>query len=157
MAVEIVAGFGLFKSMLDIVKGLKDISDAVARNAIAIELQEKILAAQEQQSALIERIRELEKEVTSFETWEAEKQKYDLEKIGQGQFARALKPVVEPRGEKHYVCANCFEQKQISVLQPEFRPVGRARVLVCFRCGAEIYIEGSWHKEHGPRMTHKLR
>ncbi len=42
---------------------MKDIDDATRRNAAVIELQEKILDAQQAQSALIEKARELEKEV----------------------------------------------------------------------------------------------
>ena len=33
MAVELIAGLGLFKSMFDAAKGLKDINDAAVRNA----------------------------------------------------------------------------------------------------------------------------
>jgi Staphylococcal nuclease homologue len=44
---------------------LKDIDDATRRNAAVIELQEKILDAQQAQSALIEKARELEKEVVA--------------------------------------------------------------------------------------------
>ena len=47
MASELIAGLGLFKTMLDMAKGLKDISDAAVRNAAVIDLQEKILAARD--------------------------------------------------------------------------------------------------------------
>jgi hypothetical protein len=49
---EAVAGLGIFKSLLDSAKALKDMSDAVARNGAVIELQEKILVAREAQTAL---------------------------------------------------------------------------------------------------------
>jgi hypothetical protein len=63
MVGEAFAVVGAFKSMMDIAKGLKDISDATKRNAVAIELQEKILSAQAAQSDLVERVRELENEL----------------------------------------------------------------------------------------------
>jgi hypothetical protein len=47
MAGEIFAGLSAIKTAFDIAKGLKDIDDATRRNAAVIELQEKILAAQE--------------------------------------------------------------------------------------------------------------
>ena len=74
MAAELITGLGIFKSLFDMAKGLKDVNDATIRNGAIIELQETILSAQEQQAALVEHIRELEKEVARFETWETEKQ-----------------------------------------------------------------------------------
>jgi Mg2+ and Co2+ transporter CorA len=68
MVAEVFAGLSAFKTMFDMAKGLKDINDAAIRNGAVIELQEKILAARESQSAALERIGELEKKVASFET-----------------------------------------------------------------------------------------
>ena len=50
MVAEVFAGLSAIKSALDIAKGLKDISDAAARNMAVVELTEKILAARELQS-----------------------------------------------------------------------------------------------------------
>jgi hypothetical protein len=55
MVGEAIAGLGAIKSAFDLAKGLKDINDAAVRNAAVIELQERILAAQQAQSALVER------------------------------------------------------------------------------------------------------
>ena len=66
---ETIAGLSAIKTAFDMTKALKDINDAAIRNAAVIELQEKILAAQAAQFALVERVGELEKEVTRFETW----------------------------------------------------------------------------------------
>src|SRR5262245_2293063 len=92
MASELLAGLGIFKSMLDVSRGLKEMNDAAIRNAAVIELQTQILAAQEQQATLIERVSQLEKEVDRFETWEAEKQRYKLEQLPPGVFVYSLKP-----------------------------------------------------------------
>jgi hypothetical protein len=73
------------KATFNIAKGLKDIDDAPRRNTAIIELQEKILSAQTEQSESIETIGDLKKRVTELETWEAEKQRYEL---------RTLEPVV---------------------------------------------------------------
>ena len=80
MASELLAGLGLFKTMMDMAKGLKDMNDIAVRNAAVIELQGQILTAQEQQSALAERGGELEEEVADFETWDADKERYELTK-----------------------------------------------------------------------------
>ena len=92
MAVDIITGLGIFKTLFDSAKGLKDINDTAVRNTAVVELQEKILAAQAQQAALIEHVHELEKEVARFETWETEKQRYQLHDFGGRTFAYVLKP-----------------------------------------------------------------
>ena len=68
MVAEIYAGLGAAKAAFDIAKGLKDIHDATLRNAAVIDLQEKILATQQSQAELIDRISELERQVVDFET-----------------------------------------------------------------------------------------
>ena len=60
MVAEVFAGLGAIKTALDIAKGLKDISDAAARDVAVVELTEKILAAREAQSTLLDRVSELE-------------------------------------------------------------------------------------------------
>ena len=44
MVAEVYAGISAFKSMLDIVKSIKDMNDVSARQRAVIELQEKILS-----------------------------------------------------------------------------------------------------------------
>jgi hypothetical protein len=64
-----------------------------------IEFQSKIIdannaafAAQEERSALLERIYELEKQVADFEAWEREKEKYELKELNAGAPAYLPKP-----------------------------------------------------------------
>jgi hypothetical protein len=71
MVAEVFAGLSAIKSV-----GLKDIHDATLLNSALIELQQKILDAQAAQSALVERISELDKVLASFERWDAEKKRY---------------------------------------------------------------------------------
>jgi hypothetical protein len=117
MVGEVFAGLGAIKTALELVKGLKDIDDAARRNAAVIELQEKILAAQEAQTALLERISALKKEVADFETWNAEKEQYELKKLGGGALTYMLKR--DARGTKppHWVCAHCYGERRISIIQ----------------------------------------
>jgi hypothetical protein len=121
MVAEVFAGIGAIKTAFDIAKGLKDIDDAASRNAAVIELQEKILTAQTAQSTLIERIRELEKEVAGFETWDAEKQRYRLTDFGGNTFAYALKQEAANGEPSHRICPNCYEKRHRSILQFDFR------------------------------------
>ena len=143
MVSELVTGLGLFKTLLNMAKGLKDMNDASVRNAAVIELQEKILAAREQQSALAERVGDLEKEVARFEAWDADKERYELKEIASGQFAYALKEEASDSEPAHMLCANCYGQNQKSILQIEVRDPGRHKVTFCQRCGWDLFSPGT--------------
>ena len=140
MATELIAGLGLFKSMFDMAKGLKDINSATVRNGAIIELQEHILSAREQQTALTERISELEKEVADFETWEAEKQRYKLKDYGGGTFAYALKEAEANGGTLHRACANCYQNRQISILQSRGIRHGGQEKVICLACKTTLML-----------------
>ena len=143
MVGELLIGVSLFKSMLDMTKGLKDMNDAAVRNAAVIDLQGQILAAQEQQMVLVERVSELEKEVANFETWDAEKERYELTKVGDdAALAYTLKEGMESSEPSHQLCANCYSDGKKSILQKEIRHNGRSHLLICHRCKAEIYTFG---------------
>ena len=90
--------------------------------AEVLSAQQGALAAQTREAALLERISELEEEVTRFETWEREKQRYELKNLGFGSFAYMLKK--EERGitPPHWVCANCYEHGHIATLRYVFAP-----------------------------------
>ena len=142
MVGEAFAGLSAIKTALDIAKGLKDIDDAARRNAAIIELQEKLLAAHAAQSDLTERIRELEEKVRSFETWEREKQRYQLQKFGNG-FAYVLKPEMQKTETPHQICANCYARGKKSFLamiptNVARQTLGIGAVYRCSECKAEI-------------------
>jgi hypothetical protein len=138
MVAEVFAGLSALKSAFDIAKGLKDIDNAARRNAAVIELQEKILTAQSAQSDLVERIRELEAKVTSFEKWEAEKERYQLTDFGDGTFAYLLKPE-EARGEPpHRICAQCYQKDEKSILQFLHQSHGQD-YFKCHSCGEQVF------------------
>jgi hypothetical protein len=115
---EVIAGLSAIKTALDMVKGLKDIDDATRRNAAIIELQEKILSAQEAQFALTEKVRDLEKEAVDLKTWhQEEKKKYDLKSVARGSYAYVRKEGMEPPEPPHWLCTNCYENGKKSILQ----------------------------------------
>jgi hypothetical protein len=135
---EAFAALSSFKSMLDMAKGLKDISDAATRNAVAIEIQEKILSAQAAQMGLVERVSELEKEVAGFETWDAEKQRYELKNVGYTAFAYMLKPAERGVCPPHWVCAHCYEQRHIQIIQFIMAPQNQGQRCRCPSCKNDI-------------------
>jgi len=145
MVGEVFAGLGALKTAFDIAKGLKDIDDAARRNAAVIELQEKILAAREAQSALLDRVGDLEEEVASFETWDAEKKRYELKPTMRGgpSFAYILKPNAEPPEEFHCICATCYQRRLKSILQfARSIPRSDEKILKCPVCATEVHILG---------------
>jgi hypothetical protein len=152
MVGEAIAGLGALKTAFDMAKGLKDISDATIRNAAVIELQEKILSAQHAQSALIERIGSLEKEVAGHETWEAEKNRYRLTDYGGGTFAYELKPEEASGEPSHRICAACYQQRQKSILQHKYRTVNQQEKFVCPGCKSEFAL-GTWQPAPPTRYT----
>jgi hypothetical protein len=138
MAGELIAGLGLFKSMLDMAKGLKDINDAAIRNGAVIELQEKILAAREQQSTLLERISDLEKQVAGFEKWETEKKRYYLQEIYPRTFAYSINENARGSEPPHLICAKCYEDHKKVILQKS-----SAVHLSCPSCKTQIQFKDS--------------
>jgi hypothetical protein len=143
---EILAGFSALKTAFDIAKGLKDIDDAARRNAAIIELQEKLLIAQEAQAALTERVRELEEKVASFERWDAEKERYELKQLIRGAptFAYALKPDAQPPETFHCICATCYQKRLKSILQFLRNAFvgGDEKILACPVCSTEVHVIG---------------
>jgi len=147
MATELIAGLGIFKTMFDLARGMKDISDATIRNSVAIDLQEKILAAQLQQSSLVQAVSDLEAQVASLKAWDAEKERYELRPMRSGDFAPlayTLKEAMARDEPDHWLCPTCFHRGKKSILQGETRMPGRAVVFQCHECGAELY-------PHSPR------
>jgi predicted HTH domain antitoxin len=117
MVAEVFAGISSLKMALDIAKGLKDIDDATRRNAAIIELQEKILSAQAAQAELVETMGELKKRVIELETWDTEKQRYELKELGPGLFCYAVKETIRGSEPFHCLCANCYGDRKKSFLQ----------------------------------------
>ncbi len=148
MPSEVFAGISAFKAMMDIAKSIKDMDSAASRNAAVIELQEKIFAAQAVQSELFERVRNLEEQVTQYEAWETEKQRYELYDHGDGKLTYSLKEGVSPPEPPHEICANCYQKNKKSLLQKETWNPGRCRMLVCHSCGSAIYLTGHPSSHH---------
>jgi hypothetical protein len=151
MVGEVFAGLSAFKSMFDMAKGLKDINDAAIRNGAVIELQSQILAAQEEQATLIQKVRDLEVEVARFDEWNVEKQRYELADVGNGVMAYRIKEDAQGAEPPHSICPDCYQRREKSLLQIVIRVPGRANVLTCQTCGWAGYISGMWQQEHGGR------
>ena len=141
MAAELFASLSAFKTMFDMAKGLKDINNAAVRNAAVIELQEQILAAQAAQTELVEKVSELEKQVSGFEAWDAEKQRYELKDIQGGAVAYMLKPDARGTEPPHWLCPNCYAQSKKAFFQPTGQRLQRTMVYRCQGCRGNFATE----------------
>ena len=139
-----------FRAITDLGKALLSMRDAALIREKVIELNGEILSAQQSafaaqadQFALRDRIRELEKEIADSKAWDAEKEKYELAKPSpySDVFAYVLKEDSGTSEPRHYICPTCYEDRIKSILQKETR-IPLAEVLVCARCCADIYISG---------------
>src|SRR5262249_55676549 len=137
MVAEVFAGLSAFNSMFSIAKSLKDMNDAVVRNAAISELWEQIIAAQTRYSAAVEQIHDLEKQLSKFETWEAEKKRYQLQKLPPGVFVYVLKPEMASGEPTHRLCAKCYQNDKKSILQES-----GSDYMKCHECGSEFYPYG---------------
>jgi hypothetical protein len=143
-------------SVINLSKAFVDVRDATLIQGKVFELQRAIIdaqqhvfAANEERSTLIERVTDLEKELTNFKNWETEKKRYTLTALpNNGGLAYLLKPEMENGEPSHYICAFCYNESKKSILQTQIRNPGMARVLARHGCGAAHYTQGVWHADH---------
>jgi hypothetical protein len=135
---EMIAGLSAFKTMFDIAKSMKDMSDINVRNIAVSNLWEQIFAAQSRYRAAMEHITELEEKLTHFETWETEKQRYELKDIGLGSKAYVIKESMRGGETPHEICATCYQHGKKSILQP--RDISADKLLICPECKTQIKI-----------------
>ena len=110
----------------------------VEMNGIILSVQSCALKAQTEQSALVKCERELEETLRRFESWETEKSRYELHKMGGGGFAYHLRPEEIEKGEpSHYICANCYEDRRKSILQFSGHKSG-LRHSTCPSCKSDV-------------------
>jgi Zn finger protein HypA/HybF involved in hydrogenase expression len=144
---------GAIASALSALNGAKDIAQAMiglrdsqAFQGKLIEFQSKLieansaaLAAQDERTTLLERIRDLERKVARLEAWETEKQRYQLTDIGDGTFAYALKESMRGTEPPHYICAHCYEQSKKAILHNMQMGSGQ-HLLTCPSCTTKLIV-----------------
>ena len=110
----------------------RELNTAIINMQSAVmDAQAMTLEAQGEQSRLLTRITELEKEFKRADDWDKERQRYGLIHLGH-RVVYGLRE--EPRQEEepvHYLCATCYQDGVKSILQPH----GYAAVGKCPRCG----------------------
>jgi hypothetical protein len=107
--VDMAAITGLATSIraaVEITRAMKDIHDANLIQTKTFELTREILAAQSYameavaaQSALLNRVRELEEEKAKLEAWNTEKQRYKLTELGPAKIKANGGTIISESGE----------------------------------------------------------
>jgi Zn finger protein HypA/HybF involved in hydrogenase expression len=148
---DIGSALGALQSASNIVKTLTSLRLDGEKAAKLTELNREILAAQTgaiqanaAQAHLIERVRALEKQIANFETWDTEKEKYQLKSVSRGAFAYVPKHGMETGEPAHWLCANCYQNRKKSLLQYFSAPSGSVdfdkHIWACGACKSQIKV-----------------
>ena len=120
---SIAGALSSFSALKNIAQAMVTLHDAKALqlkviefNGALIDAQTQIFAVNQERTALIDQIGQLEKEVANLKAWETEKQRYQPADMGDGNIAYVVKPAMRGTEPPHYLCANCYQQRKISIL-----------------------------------------
>ena len=134
-AEQLTSLFSSLSMALNIAKGLKSIDDQVKLNDAVFKLQEALLNAQQislstqqDMASLIEAKGRLEKEISKFREFEAEKSRYSLNELDAGGIVYTVKEDATNSEPTHHICANCYQESIKSILQHS------GLGLVCSKC-----------------------
>jgi|SRR3990167_733995 len=141
---QIAAAVGSLKAAGDIAQGLISLKTMADVQAVSIKLNQQLIAAQHQifaanaaQTALVERVRELEGQIAAMKDWDAQKQRYQMVVPFSGCTVYALKQSMSEGEAAHYLCANCFQSGKRSFLQA-VKSKDHWVHYVCAACKAEM-------------------
>lgn len=121
---SIASAISSLKSAIDLVKSFyglhseSEISTATGKlNQALLETQNLVFAAYATQATLINRVRELESEITRMKDWNTEKQRYKLAAPFPGCMVYAVQKSMCNGEPAHYLCATCYNKGEASILQ----------------------------------------
>jgi hypothetical protein len=104
------------RAAAEIMKAMKDISDANLVPTKNFELTREIMAAQayalavqSEQFDLLQSKRDLEEEIARLKAWSTEKYRYELKDVAPGAVAYVVKAKMQGSEPVHWICANCFQ------------------------------------------------
>lgn len=141
------------KTAFDVAKGISALSSEVERNLAVVEIQRLVLdgnanlmAAQQSHAEALKRIDDLEKEILRLKDWSAEKQNYQLKSIDPSGFAYMPKSGMENGEPRHWLCTNCYQNSEKSILQMK-GTIGQFAVYHCNRCSGEMTVYARRHPD----------
>src|ERR1035438_8472472 len=91
----------------------------VERDAVRLEfhsaildIEAKISDVQTRYQILLESNESLKNQLADYDKWEQEKSRYSLKRVGSGGFVYTLNPAQKTHDPPHWLCANCYNQRQ---------------------------------------------
>lgn len=134
------------KTIGEIAQGLIEIRDTVKFGKAVTELLAQVVAAQQgalaalaHEAELIDVKRRLEAQIRELQAWEAEKQRYQLERLEPGVFVYTLKPALAAGEPPHRICQACYQRGKKFILQSHGVHDGLEK-LDCHECGAVLRV-----------------
>jgi hypothetical protein len=140
-----LASFNTLKNIAQTMIGLHDTQalqlKVIEFNSAIIDAQGKIFSVNEERSTLIERVRDLEQQITNLKNWETEKQRYELKQVAYlGSAAYVIKPEMRGTEPPHCICAACYEHGKKRILQPTQEEHLRNRSWKCPDCKNTVIV-----------------
>ena len=158
MSVWIDAITSPLKTAGELAQGLVNVRDQIKLGDTVIKLQAQILAAQQGASAaqareteMAEEIRGLKARVAELETWETEKQRYQLERLPPGVFVLSLKPEIANGEPPHCICQTCYQRGQKRILSWD-EPFAGTHHVRCHECGTILDVDHPASRVPSPGM-----
>jgi len=148
---SITATISSIKTAGDIVNSILELktSDAInaavrEANSYLLTVQREALAAQSEQFAMIEEIRNLKEKITNLKEWKSEQKRYKLTSLCSitGAVSYALKESMAAGEPPHYLCTNCYQNGVKSILNPQKNRNSRI-MFVCPECRSEAHTSSS--------------
>ncbi len=134
---DIASGYAALTAAFNLAKGLKDIHDQVKINEIVIELQGRIMEAQEAVRDGRDKMAALEAELSTLRDWKNEAARYKLVEFGKDRFCYEVIAEKQNGDPFHRLCPACFNKNQKSILQFRHRS-SLGEVYFCPNCSAEL-------------------
>jgi len=155
---------GAIAGLITGINGIKTIAQSIIAERDAALVREKTtalsasllsvlgdaIAAQAEQSVLLKRIDDLEKEIEKVKAWDAQKARYEMRSTADGgAIVMVLKPDAQGSEPPHWACQACFQKGVLSALNRMGHPQrGRGIIWACHSCRSEILAD--WN---GPNVT----
>jgi cell division protein FtsB len=143
----IAQGFNALRAAGQIAQTMIGLRDSAKLLEKTVELNREIAAvqtalfeAQKEQATLVKTIDELEKEVAHLKAWDADKKRYQMEKLPPGVIVYTLKQdMAEPGELPHSICPTCYHRGKKSPLHSD-QPGNGFYNLTCYECGNTLTV-----------------
>src|SRR5260221_647676 len=138
-----ITSLRLLKDVAQTMVGLRDAQAFQAKliefNTALMDAQASVFSVNEERTALIEKVRDLETKVMKLEAWEAQRERYKLETLPPGVFVLTLKPEMAEGEPPHHICQTCYQRGTKSILHSDQYHNG-IHHLTCHECDTKLQV-----------------